>query len=88
MNATEIDQRIREGFADLLAQLRGGPDEPERSKERAATAARAIARNDADIEREWHSLGVEPIRGPNGRPVSLYLARKMGLVQIVSEAAE
>jgi hypothetical protein len=88
MNTELENHRIRAGFEKLVAFLRAPQDEAEDARKRAEVAALSIARNDERITQEWLAFGLEPFRSSNGRPISLALARSMGLVRIVSHETE
>lgn len=81
-SATEIDARIRDGFAALSAELRASEpvDDPAR---RAEIAQRTVALNDAMIRDEWNAAGYAPMQGLHGRPISMTLVKQLGLQERV-----
>lgn len=87
-NATDTDARIRDGFARLLAELRAYDDDSVDPRKQAHEAWLAKQRVYREIVREWHAHGYAPMTGLDGRPISMSLARLMGLQERVSEAAE
>lgn len=78
MNAADTHEYIVDGFRKLRADFAAKHSEADPAVD-AARAAEIIARNDAVIIEEYHMARLIPVMTALGRPVSLYLARMLGL---------
>lgn len=78
MNASDAHEYIVEGFKQLREDFAAKHTlaDPEID---AARAAEIVAAGDVRIIEEYHFNGLVPIMMKNGRPVSLYLAKLLGL---------
>jgi hypothetical protein len=85
LNATDTEDRIREGFAELLAHLRALDQPPPSDRIKANTKAREEARN-----RVWNEYGALGLTPPHEDALSITALRSMGytIPQPASEAAE
>ncbi|WNV09972.1 hypothetical protein [Tardiphaga sp. 709] len=78
MNASDEHEYIVEGFRNLRADFAAKNSEADPEVD-AARAAEMIAAGDVRLIEEYLANGIVPIKMANGRPVSLYLARMLGL---------
>jgi len=82
-NATDIEERVNAGFADLLERLRKATQvDPDLQ---AKANAAALEREQARVRAEYLHLGLEP---PSPLALSITTRRQMGHIIDHAEAAE
>lgn len=84
-NATDTEDRIRQGFADLLDRPRAdGAEDPDKA---AKANAAALERERARVRAEYLHHGIEP---PSPLALSITARRELGLLPVdqPQEAAE
>lgn len=82
-NATEIEERVNAGFAELSATLRAGlVDAPDKS---ARLNAEALEREQARVRAEYLHLGIEP---PSPLALSITARRDMALRDETNQPAQ